>query len=63
MENAAFFAGISIAPEMPLIAEIAIAFDVLILVLVVSVLTRTVQVHIGTTEVGALTVLREETRR
>ena len=63
MENSAFFAGIGIAPEMPLIAEVAIAFDVLILVFVVGVLTRTVHEHIGTTEVGELTALREEPRR
>jgi hydrogenase-4 component E len=63
MENSAFFAGIGVAPEMPLIAEVSIAFDVLILVLVVSVLTRTVHEHIGTTEVGALTTLREEPGR
>jgi hydrogenase-4 membrane subunit HyfE len=60
MENSAFLAGIGVAPEMPLIAEVAIAFDVLILVFAVSVLTRTVHEHIGTTEVGALTALREE---
>ncbi len=63
MENSAFFAGIGIAPEMPLIAEVAIAFDVLILVFVVGVLTHAVQEHIGTTEVGTLTVLREESAR
>jgi hydrogenase-4 component E len=63
MENSAFLAGIGIAPEMPLVAEVSIAFDVLILVLTVSVLTRTVQQQIGTTEVGALTALREEIRR
>ncbi|HEY7317414.1 MAG TPA: hypothetical protein VIE89_07550 [Candidatus Binatia bacterium] len=63
MENSAFFAGISIAPEMPLIAEVSIAFDVLILVFVVGVLTRAVHEHIGTTEVGALTVLKEEPTR
>jgi hydrogenase-4 component E len=62
MENSAFFAGIGIAPEMPLIAEESIAFDVVILVLVVSVLTRAVQEHIGTTEIGELTMLKEETR-
>jgi hydrogenase-4 component E len=60
MENSAFFAGIGVAPEMPLIAEVSIAFDVLILVFMVSVLTRTVHERIGTTEVGALTMLREE---
>jgi len=62
MENSAFFAGIGVAPEMPLIAEVSIAFDVVILVLVVSVLTHAVQEHIGTTEVGELTILKEETR-
>jgi hydrogenase-4 component E len=62
MENSAFFAGIAVAPEMPLIAEVSIAFDVLILVFMVSVLTRTVHERIGTTEVGALTALREEVK-
>ena len=60
MENSAFFAGIAVAPELPLIAEVSIAFDVLILVFVVNVLTRAVHEHIGTTEVGALTELTEE---
>ena len=60
MENSAFLAGIAIAPEMSLIAEVAIASDVLILVFMVSVLTRTVHERIGTTEVGTLRVLREE---
>lgn len=60
MENSAFLAGIAIAPEMSLIAEVAIASDVLILVFMVSILTRTVHERIGTTEVGALRTLREE---
>jgi len=63
MENGAFFAGIAVAPEMPLIAEVAIAFDVLILVFMVSVLTRAVRERVGTTEVGGLTALRETGRR
>jgi hydrogenase-4 component E len=62
MENSAFFAGIGVAPEMPLIAEVSIAFDVVILVFIVSVLTHAVQEHIGTTEVGALVTLKEETK-
>jgi hydrogenase-4 component E len=62
MENSAFFAGIGVAPEMPLIAEVSIAFDVVILVFIVSVLTRAVHEHIGTTEVGALTALKEEVK-
>jgi len=36
---------------------------VLILVFVVGVLTRAVHEHIGTTEVGALTTLKEEPTR
>jgi hydrogenase-4 component E len=59
MENAAFFAGIAIAPELPLIAELAIAFDVLVLVFIIAVLTRTVHEHLGTTEVGVLAQLKE----
>jgi hydrogenase-4 component E len=62
MENSAFFAGIGVAPEMPLIAEVSIAFDVVILVFIVSVLTRAVHEYIGTTEVGALTALKEEVK-
>jgi len=63
MENGAFFAGIAIAAELPLIAELALAFDVLILTFIVAVLTRTIHEHIGTTAAGALSELREETRQ
>jgi hydrogenase-4 membrane subunit HyfE len=63
MENSAFFAGMGVAPELPLLAEVAIAFDVLILVFVVGVLTRAVHERVGTTEVGALTTLKEEPPR
>jgi len=62
MEDSAFFAGVAIVPELPLIAELAIAFDVLMLSLIVGLLTRTVHEHIGTTEVGALTKLKEESK-
>jgi hydrogenase-4 component E len=60
MENGAFFAGISISPDLPLIAELAAAFDVLIIALVMGILTRTIHENIGTTKVGALTTLKEE---
>jgi len=63
MENGAFFAGIAIAPTLPLIAELAIAFDGLTLALVVGVLTRAVEQRIGSTAVGTLAKLREEARR
>ena len=63
MENGAFFAGVAIAPGLPLIAELAAAFDVLVLAFVVGILTRTVHERIGTTAVGNLTNLREEPRR
>jgi hydrogenase-4 component E len=60
MENGAFFAGISIAPDLPLIAELTAAFDVLIIALVMGILTRRIHERVGTTEVGKLTSLREE---
>lgn len=59
MENGAFFAGIAIVPGISLIAELAIAFDALMLAFVMGVLTRAIQEHIGTTEAGALAALRE----
>jgi hydrogenase-4 component E len=60
MENGAFFAGVSIAPGLPLIAELAAAFDVLIIALVMGLLTRKIQEAMGTTAVGEMTSLREE---
>lgn len=63
MENGAFFASIAIAPELHLFVELIVAFDVLIAVFVIGVLTRAIHEHIGTTEVGSLAVLREESSR
>ncbi len=60
MENSAFFAGIAVAPDLPLISELALVFDLLILIFVVSILTRRVHKHLGTTTVGRLEKLREE---
>ncbi|MFZ0943325.1 MAG: hypothetical protein WB930_14405 [Syntrophobacteraceae bacterium] len=60
MENGAFFAGVSIASGLPLIAELAAAFDVLIIALVMGLLTRKIQKYMGTTNVGEMTSLREE---
>ncbi len=60
MENGAFFAGIAIAPELPLIAELAVAIDVILIAVVIGVLTRDIKRTIGTTEAAALTELREE---
>ncbi|HTU83521.1 MAG TPA: hypothetical protein VMF61_15435 [Candidatus Acidoferrales bacterium] len=62
MENAAFLAGIAIAPDFPLIAELAIAFDVPLLAFIVALLTRIAYRRMGTTEVGALSTLRERSR-
>jgi hydrogenase-4 component E len=59
MENGAFFAGISLARTLPLLVELAIATDGLIIVFITAVLIRAVHQHIGTTEVGALTRLKE----
>ncbi len=61
MENGAFFAGIAIAPNLPLIAELALAFDVLMLIFMAGVLTRTVHERTGTTAIGKMNNLREET--
>jgi hydrogenase-4 component E len=60
MENGAFFAGIAIAPDLPLIAELAVAIDVILIAVVIGVLTRDIKRTIGTTEAAALTELREE---
>lgn len=63
MENGAFFTSIAIAPELHLFVELVVAFDVLIAVFVIGVLTTAIHEHIGTTEVGSLAVLREESSR
>ena len=60
MENGAFFASVSIAPDLPLIAELAAAFDVLIIAVVMGLLTRRIHERVGTTDVGRMTSLREE---
>lgn len=60
MENGAFFAGVAIVSGLSLIAELAIAFDALMLAFVMGVLTKAIQEHVGTTEAGALALLREK---
>lgn len=59
MENGAFLAGIAIARNLPLILELAIATDGLVIVFISGVLIRAVQQHIGTTAVGELANLKE----
>jgi hydrogenase-4 component E len=59
MENGAFLAGISIARDLPVLVELAIATDGLIIVFIVGVLVRAVEQHVGTTAVGELTSLKE----
>jgi hydrogenase-4 membrane subunit HyfE len=59
IENGSLFAGIAIAPRLPLVAEMAFPFDMLIIALVIGILTRITQERVGTTEVGALRSLRE----
>jgi hydrogenase-4 component E len=61
MENGAFLAGIAIAPTLPLIAELAIAIDVVLIAVIVGLLTRTIEKTMGTTEAAALSELKEET--
>ncbi len=61
MENGAFFAGVAIASELPLIAELAVAVDVVLIAVVVGLLTRNIRETVGTTEAAALDELKEET--
>ena len=60
MENGAFFAGVAIAPELPLIAELAVAVDVVLIAVVVGLLTRNIRETVGTTEAAALNELKED---
>jgi len=60
MENGAFLAGISIASNLPLIAELAAAFDVLIIAMVMGLLARRIHKRVGTTLVGQMATLKEE---
>lgn len=59
IENGSLLAGIAIAPRLPLVAEMAFPFDMLIIALVIGILTRITHERVGTTEVGALRSLRE----
>lgn len=59
MENGAFLAGIAIARDLPILVELAIATDGLIIVFIVGVLVRAVQKHVGTTAIGELASLKE----
>jgi hydrogenase-4 component E len=60
MENGALLAGVAIAPSLSLIAELAAAFDTLVVTLVFALLTRRIHEHVGTTMVGNLTELKED---
>jgi hydrogenase-4 component E len=60
MENGAFFAGVAIAPELPIIAELAVAMDVVLIAVVVGLLTRNIRETVGTTEAAGLDELKEE---
>jgi len=59
MENGAFLTGIAISRNLPLLVELAIATDGLVIVFIMGVLTRAVQKQIGTTAVGSLATLKE----
>lgn len=59
LENGVFFAGLAIAPDLPVLAELAAAFDVLVVTLVVGLLTRRIHERVGATSVGLLAALRE----
>jgi hydrogenase-4 component E len=60
MENGAFLAGIVIAPDLPILAELAIAMDVMLIAVIVGLLTRTIERTLGTTEAAGLRELKED---
>ena len=60
IENGAFFAGIAIAPNFPLIGELAASFDVLMVVLTLGVLSTQIHRLSGSTQVGTLSELLED---
>jgi hydrogenase-4 component E len=60
MENAAFLAGIAVASELPIIAELAVAIDVVLIAVVVGLLTRNIRKELGTTVAAGLAELKEE---
>jgi hydrogenase-4 component E len=60
MENGAFLAGIAIATELPLIAELAVAMDVVLIVVIVGLLTIDIKRATGTTEAATMSELKEE---
>ena len=47
------------ARDLPILVELAIATDGLIIVFIMGVLVRAVEMHIGTTAVGEMASLRE----
>ena len=59
MENGAFLAGIAISRNLPMLVELAIATDGLVIVFIMGVLTRAIEQHVGTTAVGSLASLKE----
>ena len=58
-ENGVFFAGVAIAGRLPIIVEITVALDVLIVAVVLGLLTRRILERTGSTAVGKLTALKE----
>lgn len=60
LENGVFFAGVTIVPNLSVIAELAAAVDVPVVTLVLGLLTRQIHNRLGTTAVGLLSALREE---
>lgn len=63
LENSAFLAGIAMVPDLPLIAELAAALDLLVIATVLGVLTRAIRERVGTTQVAELALLHERAGR
>ncbi len=59
MENGAFLSAIAIASHLPMLVELAVAVDGLIVVFIIGILMRAIHQHVGTTAVGDLSTLKE----
>lgn len=58
IDNGAFYAGIAITASSAII-EVAAGLEGVMVVMVAAILTRTLAQHVGTTDVGAMTKLKE----
>ncbi|GEM_PF-1635148 len=59
VENAALLIGVAVAPNLPVVADMAFAFDMVVIAVVIGILTRITHERVGSTEIGAMRALKE----